>query len=967
MFATVNGVYAQLNLTEKEYVKMMVGFDDYFSSCVPKHYDPETLKPALMQTVDVDDNSRVVTIIMDDDFAQREMTKKEVEKMYKKLRKALPKRIRKYDIHVISGGRLIGSISDGQEDKSSHKKQKGWWGSDQYEGAPWVRNLSRPCDFPDGLKDRHLTVWASHGRYFNLGKKRWEWQRVNLFGTNEDLFTQSFVVPYLIPMLERSGALVFTPRERDWQENCLVIDNDAPQRLVSTRTATEAKNCSMMIEYQESGRWTATGKPGFGIPADATLRDGDLPFRNGTSRQAKCVKGNATASVRYLANVPEDGDYAVYVSYQTVDESIPDANYVVFHDGQRTSFSVNQRMGGGTWVYLGTFHFSKKNAADNGVVVTNSSSVKGMVTTDAVRFGGGMGLVARNGSKSGLPASFEGARYYTQWAGAPYKIYSQRQGTDDYADDINARSLTSNWIAGGSPYVPDREGLGVPLELSLAIHSDAGFHNDFRSIYGSLGICTTDHNDGKLAAGVSRDYSKQFRDMLTSNLSRDIKHKYGRWTVRDAYDRNYSETRLPGVPSAILEMFSHQSFPDMKLGHDPEFKFTLARSVYKTVLKFTAQAHGKDYVVAPLPPAGMNVSLQPSGLLTITWKGQTDDLEPTAMPTSFIVYMSRDGSDYGNGQLVFNNSASVQMVPGSLYKFRITAVNSGGESMPSSEIAAVYQPGKPMVMVVDGFTRLASPQVIDEARSKGFNLAADAGLSYGKTPVWAGQQQEFEVAKATGEGPGTFGYCGSEMEGTFLAGNDFNHATTHVSAIAASGMYSAVSCTADALPSSKDISKYPIIDLVLGNQRNDGYSLSSSPALTPELRKVLSAYKGKLIVSGSYVGSDAASEAERSFLADRLHVGCQAQNADGISQIHGMGTKFDVYRTLNSRHYASTHSDVLTPVNGSFAVLAYSDGTSAAVSYDNATFVMGFPFECIVNESDRNGIMKAILTYLQAR
>lgn len=33
----------------------------------------------------------------------------------------------------------------------------------------------------------------------------------------------------------------------------------------------------------------------------------------------------------------------------------------------------------------------------------------------------------------------------------------------------------TNWLAGGSCFAPNEAGLNVPLELSLAVHSDAGF------------------------------------------------------------------------------------------------------------------------------------------------------------------------------------------------------------------------------------------------------------------------------------------------------------------------------------------------------------------------------------------------------------------------------------------------------------------------------------------------------------
>lgn len=117
------------------------------------------------------------------------------------------------------------------------------------------------------------------------------------------------------------------------------------------------------------------------------------------------------------------------------------------------------------------------------------------MTSDAVRFGGGMGNIQRGGAKSGMPRCLEGARYYAQWAGAPYEVYSGKEGKDDYADDINTRSLMTNWLAGGSVYVPAKDGLGVPIELSLAIHSDAGVARDGRSLIGSLAISTTDFNE----------------------------------------------------------------------------------------------------------------------------------------------------------------------------------------------------------------------------------------------------------------------------------------------------------------------------------------------------------------------------------------------------------------------------------------------------------------------------------------
>ena len=79
------------------------------------------------------------------------------------------------------------------------------------------------------------------------------------------------------------------------------------------------------------------------------------------------------------------------MTYQTLPGSVSDAKYLVFHKGGVTEFLVNQQIGGGTWVYLGTFEFDKGTNDYGMVVLSNESRQKGVVCADAVRFGGGMG------------------------------------------------------------------------------------------------------------------------------------------------------------------------------------------------------------------------------------------------------------------------------------------------------------------------------------------------------------------------------------------------------------------------------------------------------------------------------------------------------------------------------------------------------------------------------------------------
>ena len=50
------------------------------------------------------------------------------------------------------------------------------WGDIDYEGEPWVKNVSKPYKITRGLEGRHLAVWASHGSYYDIASNSWRWQ-----------------------------------------------------------------------------------------------------------------------------------------------------------------------------------------------------------------------------------------------------------------------------------------------------------------------------------------------------------------------------------------------------------------------------------------------------------------------------------------------------------------------------------------------------------------------------------------------------------------------------------------------------------------------------------------------------------------------------------------------------------------------------------------------------------------------
>lgn len=903
----------------------------------------------------LDDRRRTLNVQLSPSFAAQDFTASSVRFYYKRLAKALPRPYNKYKLTIMAGGLPIEQLVAGSK---CEKGMPNAWGKTEYEGAPWVMNDSRPYFVSHGLFDRHLSLWASHGRYYDGKKDRWKWQRPNLFGTTEDLFTQTIVIPYLIPMLENAGAVVFTPRERDWQKNEVIVDNGGRG----------------YVEDNGKETWKTAQEKGFAYHA-GTYRDGENPFTQGTARAVKATKKADVSWASYQPNIPQGGKYAVYVSYQSLKNSVSDAQYIVMHKGQRTVFKVNQQMGGGTWVYLGTFDFDRGNNEFNRVVVTNSSSESGMVTTDAVRFGGGIGNIERGGSCSGMPRCLEGARYSAQWAGAPYSVYSSKNGSDDYGDDINVRSNMTNWLAGGSTYVPTLEGKKVPIELSLAVHSDAGYTTVNDSIIGSLAICTTSFNDGRLNSGVSRMVSHDFADSLLTGLQRDISGKYRKWTRRYLWDRNYSETRKPEVPSAIIETMSHQNFADMRRGLDPNFRFTLARSLYKTILRFVNGNHSVPSVVQPLPVSNFRIERNSSGGLRLSWIAEKDEQEPTAVPTSYIVYTSEDGMGFDNGTVVYTSSFDFEAKKGVNYCFKVTALNRGGESFPSETLAAYLSKSAHAkdILVVDGFSRLSGPAVVDDYSRQGFDLGSDIGVSYGLTAGWNGRQQCFDKSRAGSEGEGSLGYCGDELAGRFIMGNNRDGSVCHVKDIAMSGAYNVVGCSLEALDNNLvKLDHYNLVDIAFGLQRNDGHSLVVYKTFSQTLQSKLRSYAksgGRILVSGAYVGSDMTQPHERSFMSDVLKTTFTGTDTNaGNNMVDGLGLSFDIIRQINDRHFAATSVDRIAACDGrSFAAMRYQDGSTAGVAYDGTdykSFVMGYPYECINNVRTRQQVMKGLLGFL---
>lgn len=814
--------------------------------------------------------------------------------------------------------------------------------------------------YPSGsLTGRNIALWQSHGRYYDGEEDRWKWQRCRLFGTVEDLYTRSYVIPYLVPMLENAGAYVMLPRERDSNPNELVVDPDGEYAIDG------------YSEHDGKQKWQDTNEPGFGLSV-AVLTDSINPFRMGGARYVKTVKDvDKESTAQWSAAIPESGEYAVYISYPKMAKAVTDARYTVHTASGSKEFIVNQTMGAGTWMYLGTFPFEAGRQQRPIVTLSNLSAHDGEIGADAVRLGGGMGNIARGEQTSGMPRWAEGSRYWLQWAGMPDSVYTNQE--NDYRDDIFCRPQWVNYM---------RDDLNIPIDLTMAFHSDAGTLGG-DSIVGTLGIYYTAKKRGKYSDGRSRLLGEKLCKSIVNSVVNDIRTSYdSNWEMRKMRDAKYIEARVPEVPTMLLELLSHQNLTDMRYGLDPQFKFDVARAVYKGILRYLSDQRLAKYIVEPLAPQKLSLRELSPGRYRLTWSATPDSLEPTAIPTGYIVE-ERIGNYFKPLKNLSQTELIVEIPAGEIRSYRVIAVNDGGMSFPSETLAAGYVRGaKKTVTVVNGFTRVSAPEVFISDSLGGFGLI-DKGVADGMDLSFTGSQYDFDRTRpwVHDDEPG-FGASLADMETKPVYGNSFDYITTHGRAIMASG-YSFDSQSVKAF--SEDNTITDCVDLILGLQKETKIGVGQRqpahqafPVPLQDRLRILAANGVPVFASGAYIASDSKDLDSHAFLQSILGIKLRSGRGTAIGQasevrsiffgyFHGGTYNYNV--SLGEKPYAVTSADAIIPASATAAtIMRYSDNQSSAAvamsGLEHNAVSLGFPFESIKSETQRKQLMSQILKFL---
>ena len=848
---------------------------------------------------------------------------------------------------------------------------------------PLVKNVFKG-NFPKGLSGRHIAVWHSHGFYYEQQLDRWEWQRARCFSNVEDIGNMPYVVTYLTPMLENAGAVVLNPRERDTQRNTFVVDADG--------------SSSQDSKVVQKGRWL---KEDSGYKHSETLRNYQNPFKEGTHLSARSsIK--ESASVTYIPLIPENkkGNYAVYVSWINTPQNVSDVTYKVYHTGGISEFKVNQKMYGATWHYLGTFNFDEHTAK---VVVSNKSDEEGLVTTDAVRFGGGMGLVSRRPSvniventksnttgkaktetinpndytwkKSQIPSYLEAARYYLQFSGIPDSIYSRTKYQNDYNDDYQSRPHWVNFL----------KKHGIPIDLSLAFHTDAGVTpND--SIIGTLAIYST--RGDTFTDGRSKLLNGLMSGIIQNQIANDITSLYNsKWTKRQLRDASYSEASNQDVPSLLLELLSHQNLADMTYHLDPRFRFTVARAIYKGMTRFL---NGPDATIQPLAPNSFAIEKLNGKKVKLSWKNTVDTLESSANSTSYRIYMKTDDNGFSDEytEVALENATINLPEWGKRYSFKVTGVNDGGESFPTEELSVcLFNNNEKPALLVNGFTRVSAPSHFDLGEMAGFNWWEDEGVTDGYDMSFLGYQQDFNRKNPWLDDDNTgWGSSGVEGWGKLIRGNTHDFTHLHGKSYQKLGV-SYVSMSRKAFETTALTKEYKHVDLMFGEQRyvnSFREDKSNFAVYTPTLIAKIDTLllrNTPFLISGAYVGTDMVERKDSvtiKFAADKLGYTWRTNHASKAGEIYSVdkSSKYINGKWKYSNSIEATDSngmpnykveapDGIEPTKDSDRILRYSDTNISAGTFlnknGNKVIVVGFPIESILNEAEKVNLMRQII------
>ena len=373
---------------------------------------------------------------------------------------------------------------------------------------------------------------------------------------------------------------------------------------------------------------------------------------------------------------------------------------------------------------LGRFWFNAGISSERGALVlaNDSASPGASLSIDAARIGGGVGVIDRGGGVSGRPMFENSARYTAQLHGAPPSVYNY-SASGDGSDDVGARPRFAAWDQApgeDAAYVAWHTNAPDPARGTVSYVygpvPPSGPLTEFTGAPGSIELAQAVH--GELVGDIHQMWDANWQD-------RD---------VHTAYFGEVNPNNNPDMPAVLLEVAFHSTAADADYLRDPRFRQSASRSIAQGIARYFAERDGQALTLPPEPPRAVRMQQEPGGSLRVSWRAAEPDPAGGDPATGYRVYLSRDGRSFDSGHDAAGDSfelrdAGIEIDDTPLFA-RVTATNSGGESLASAVVGGKVAPsGTAQVLVVAGFTRLDRFMLIDEDLSAYAPLASSCRIS----------------------------------------------------------------------------------------------------------------------------------------------------------------------------------------------------------------------------------------------
>lgn len=727
------------------------------------------------------------------------------------------------------------------------------------------------------LSGKAVYLSQCHGWIWYDSLSGFSTQRGNLYDTVEDFHNPEGLNAFLAPWLENAGAAVFTARERHPQDQLVIVDDGGPG-------------------YAESGDGFVDGDAGF---VDAAPWDwGDDPFDLGTTRTFPADSG---ATVTWTPTVDVPGEYPLYVSWDGGADRAPDAHYRITHPGGVIDRTFDQRVHGATWQYVETLWLPAGTPLTV-ELIADSATPGATLSADAIRLGGGIGDVERNGDTTGRPRWEEGANLYVQWNSAPISVYDPGWTGNGYDP-----STRSRWAAWEHPANEDA--------VYLSWHSNAG---------GGTGTSTYTYE----GTYTPQDGSWELGDRVQEELVAAIRTQWDAdWVSRGHRTAAFAEVNPAyndEMPSALVELAFHDHPYDVELLKDPRFRRDAARAMGRGIIRYFAERDGITPVFPPEPPVSLAVRHDEAGDLVASWEPGPVGAPWGDAAETWLVQISRDGRTWSAGFTTSGTAVALPVAIGDTAFVRVSAQNVGGTSFPSEIMGGRRSPdGTAPALVVPAFDRFGATLL----------PWADAGRSVGEV-------RRFDPRQLNG----------------------FDLVVAHGAAISEAGWY--WESASDEAAAGLDLSRWPLVVWGAGEEssEDDSFDDGQQAAVRAFVAAggALWSSGAEVLWDLDHLGS----ERDRAFATEVLGASMAADDAGtflatGSGPLAGIELDFSVEA---GAPYVVEWPDVLDAPEGT--VLATYETGGVAAARTGAVAHWGFPFDAIGDATARAAVAAALLPEL---